>query len=120
MKEPNSKEKYVLIGVKEVLMRYEKMGFLKWWRISTTGRVFGNGANRTLIPNKEMAGFSDILILPRNLPPIFLEVKSSIGKITNLQLKFKQSVESMGHTYALVRSHQELDKIMNELFGNTK
>ena len=103
------KEKDVLRDCKQILEFLKTNKLLDYWRVSTGGVMHQGG--KFMVPNREMIGFSDILILiPARV--IFIETKSEVGKQTPAQKEFQLRVESMGHKYHLCRSGDELCRIL--------
>lgn len=102
-------EAQVLAAVKHFLALCKINGTLDYWRISSTGIPDGTGR---MFRNKEQEGFSDLLILPRNQMPLFIEVKSTKGKQSDPQRKFQARVEQQGHKYYIVHSVDDLMSIL--------
>lgn len=105
------KEAGILRDCIELLRILKMHRVLDYWRI-TVGGVLRQGMY--LIPNKEMAGFSDIIILTKNPYSIFLETKSPKGRQSDNQKEFQRRVESVGHKYYLCRSREHLCQILTE------
>ncbi len=110
-KAPTIKEKQVLIDCKSVLEPLKRAGLLDYWRI-TVGGILQRG--KFMVPNKEMAGFSDIIILIPDQVDIFLELKSEVGCQSDNQKEFERRVLMMGRKYCLCKSREELCKILSE------
>lgn len=108
------KERDVLLESKALLDFFKYKGLLDYWRISTGGILHKGGY---LVPNREMIGFSDIIILIRGIPYcVFLELKAEKGRQSPNQKSFQSRVEATGHKYYLCRSRSELCEIL-ELNG---
>lgn len=105
------RERTVLIECRALLDFFKYKGLLDHWRVSVSG-ILRN--DNFLTPNREMAGFSDIIILLPIPRTIFLELKAENGKQSDNQKKFQTRVEAMGHKYYLCKSREELCKILEE------
>lgn len=107
-----TKERQVLQACKAVLNVLKDVKLLDYWRITTGGKLY---AGRTLLPNIEMVGFSDIIILAKGVPHIiFVELKATDGKQSDRQKEFQQRVETMGHKYYLCHGAEELCQILDQ------
>lgn len=76
-----------------------------------------NGEKRSMITGKKLkeegvlAGVSDLVVLLKSTP-IFIEVKTLKGKQSLEQLEFETKVTQLGYPYYLVRSAEDVDKIL--------
>ena len=50
------------------------------------------------------AGFSDLIVIAPGGKTLFLEVKTSSGKLSEAQKSFANDLQLMGHNYSVVRS----------------
>lgn len=99
----------MLVECRALLDFLKYKGILDYWRISVSGIL---RSNNFLTPNKEMAGFSDIIILTPLPRALFVELKAENGKQSDLQKKFQTRVEAMGHRYYLCKSRKSLCEIL--------
>lgn len=106
-----TKERDILFACKALLEFLKNRGVLDYFRITTSG-ILREG--RYLVANKEMAGFSDIIILTPEPRTIFLELKAEKGRQSDNQKRFQKRVEAMGHKYYLCRSREALCQILEE------
>jgi hypothetical protein len=63
---------------------------------------------RVLRSHSGGAGVADILAFPRELMPLWIEVKSATGKQSPEQKNFQLHVEEYGHTYLLARAPEDV------------
>lgn len=103
------RESDVLLECKALLDFLKNKRLLEYWRVSVGGLLI---KGKHLVPNKEMSGFSDIIILLPTPSTIFLELKAEKGIQTDNQKEFQRRVESMGHKYYLCKSRGELCEIL--------
>ncbi len=105
------RESQVLIECKALLDFFKYKNLLDYWRVSVSGVL---RAGKFITSNKEMAGFSDIIILTPKPRTIFLELKAENGTQSKNQKAFQSRVEAMGHKYYLCRSREKLCEILEE------
>lgn len=105
------KERDVLRDCKSLLDVFKFHQILDYWRI-TTGGILQHG--KFLVPNKEMAGFSDLIILIAAGPVIFLELKSDKGNQSVNQKAFQARINLVRHKYYLCSSMKILCDILKE------
>lgn len=60
------------------------------------------------------AGTADLLCFYAGFNPLWIEVKSSVGKQTPVQKQFQEIVERQGHIYLLARSASEVEAFLSE------
>lgn len=80
----------VFRSIRYILELLQTNGLLQYWRVNT-----GPSLRRTGIftPNKDTAGFSDLLILITDGPTIFAEIKSPTGKQSKKQKEFERRIK---------------------------
>lgn len=69
-------------------------------------------------PNVGMAGMPDWLLYLFQGPVLSVEVKTSIGKLNSNQTICKYWIERMGHPYSIVRSLDDLIKLLTRFGRN--
>ncbi len=106
---PAIKEQRVLIECRALLDYFKHRGLLDYWRVHTGGIVT---RGKFLVPNKEMVGFSDIIILTPQPLTIFLELKGEAGRQSPGQKAFQARTEAMNHKYYLCKGRSELCEIL--------
>lgn len=52
-------------------------------------------------------GVSDLIYLRPNSSPLFIELKTQTGKQSAEQIKWQQTIESVGYEYKIIRSLEE-------------
>lgn len=108
-KAATTKESDVLIECRALLDFLRAQKLLDYWRVSIGGVLRGG---KFLTPNKEMAGFSDIIILLPIPRALFLELKAENGRQSDNQKEFQKRIEATNHKYYLCRSRGELCEIL--------
>lgn len=111
-------ENEILSSCIYLLKIYEKQGKLFFYRQNNIPVSEFRGGKRIFraMPNGSKYGVSDLLILIPGgfVKVIFCEVKSSIGKQSEHQLSFQESVENIGAEYWLVNSVTKLQELLKE------
>lgn len=88
---------------------------VKWFRLAYPTYVvlaIPNGGTRNAREAANMkragvlAGAADLLLIA-NRSVMFIEMKSTKGKQTELQMRFQEAVERLGHTYKVCHSQNE-------------
>lgn len=107
-KKPTIPEAAILASCKRLLTICKNKGQLDFVRLSTTGvpRV-RNG--RQFFTKNEAAGLPDLLIWLPNAKVLFVEVKSTIGRLSDVQEAFRARLEVFGHGVAVVRTVDDLE-----------
>jgi hypothetical protein len=86
-----------------------------------TGAVVSEYKGRTRMIRYGILGAGDILAMipccdyDRGFIPLWLEVKSPVGRQSPHQKSFEKDVISRGHRYAVVRSIEEVQAIVKEI-----
>ena len=104
-------EKDLLVSCRQILDLLTARGKLDYFRMHSIGIPNGRGGFRQ---NVDMLGFSDLLIMIESEPVLFVELKSKIGILSRSQLIFKACIERIGYQYHIVRSTNDLIKILYE------
>lgn len=73
-----------------------------------------------LVPNKEMGGFSDLVVLIPAPLILFIELKAENGKQSPAQKAFQERVERMNHKYYISKGRNDLCEILNSNGVQTK
>lgn len=105
----NTPEGAVLKEHKALLDILKARGALDYFRVNVGGVMRGGRK----CPNKDMAGFSDIIILTPTPCTIFLELKAAKTKQSDDQIEFQRRIEAAGHKYYVSRSKEDLCNILN-------
>jgi len=96
--------------VTDYLEYQQNAGKLLYFRLNAGDFIELRGNTRRRVKGC-MAGTSDLEII-KDGKPIFIELKSAKGKISPEQNAFKILVEEQGASYSIVRSLEELEKIL--------
>lgn len=60
----------------------------------------------------DRVGIPDRLCVWPNKPPVFVEVKTETGQLRKAQLYWGQRLESQGYSYAVVRTPEDVDRVV--------
>jgi hypothetical protein len=96
-------EKALIKQIKHYLTLQSNLGNLTFNRITTTGKVYGNGPRQKFIPNTDMKGYSDFELLA-NGNVGYMEVKAKKGIISEAQLLFLNEKSKHGAKVGVVFS----------------
>jgi len=96
--------------VTDYLEYQQNAGKLLYFRLNAGDFIELRGNTRRRVKGC-MAGTSDLEII-KDGKPIFIELKSARGKTSSAQNAFKILVEEQGASYSIVRSLEELEKIL--------
>ncbi len=78
------------------------------FRLNTGCAKFGDRFVKFGVP-----GMSDVISFPRNYPfPVWIEVKSATGRMSEYQKSFQALVESHRHRYVLARSLDDVIRVV--------
>lgn len=108
------KEAQVLRQIRQYLDFLSSAGKLYYNRVTTQGKVYGNGVNQRFIPNGDMMGMPDLIIYLPFGKVMFVEVKGTRGVLSEGQENWKRRVEKLGHKYCVVHSLDEVCLLMSE------
>lgn len=101
------KEADVLRQVKQLLGLHVQRKNLIFKRINVGPKIFGQGR---FSANFEMVGMPDLLVWIKNGPCLSWELKApKAGRQSPQQKRFQEDLESVGHTYQIIRSLQEAE-----------
>lgn len=106
------RESAILTAICQYLQYRENAGDLVFIRNNSfAGHIVrGNGSTGYVRNNKP--GASDLIIFAKG-KTIFAEVKNEKGKMSDYQKEFEQKVKALGHEYHIVRSVDEVERIVN-------
>lgn len=77
---------------------------LHFFQIANGPRVFGK-KGQTVFAKNPSPGISDLVIIPKHLPEIWVELKRPKGGVQSReQAAFQKACEDMGHLYTIWRS----------------
>jgi hypothetical protein len=107
-------EKALIKSIKHYLKLQSNLGNLTFNRITTTGKVYGNGPRQKFIPNTDMRGYSDFELLS-NGNVGFLELKAKCGIISSAQLEFLKEKQKHGAKVGVVFSLGEAIQFVEQL-----
>jgi hypothetical protein len=84
-----------------------------------TGASVSEYKGKTRMVRYGTPGMADILAFPMRITwenegviPLWLEVKADNGKQSEMQKSFQAQVEDEGHVYAIVRSIEDVERIL--------
>lgn len=106
--------------IQRTCLEYLDLKGIMYLRLNS-GDVFRPGAAGKMYRVKGCPkGTADTLVLARTKHschsieprPIFIEFKSSVGKQTKEQAEFERDVKSLGYEYYVIRSLEELEKVL--------
>ena len=110
------KEKYILKAIVHVLHILECANQLVFIRPDSTGKLATNRfGGLKFIPNPNIRGCSDLIILLPSGIDLFVEVKSAIGTQRESQKIFQDKINRIGgaRIYAIVRSVEEFLRLLS-------
>lgn len=108
-------EREVLSDCKHYLTILQNQRKLLFKRTSTTGVPMKFGNVVKLRRNEDMEGMADIMVFfnMRGFPmTIHIELKSTDGKLTEKQIKWRDELTAFGHKYHECRSLNELMSVL--------
>lgn len=96
-----------------------------WFRmqhpsISTLLFAVPNGGARNMITGAKLkaegvtAGVADLILLVPQNKPIFLELKTKIGRQSDSQKEWQKSVENAGYAYHVIRSVDDFMQVVRD------
>jgi hypothetical protein len=115
---PKVSESCVLSACISYLNQLKASGLLTFKRINVSGiPISTRGRIRGFRPNP-MAGLGDLLIFFNSDPPrtIQVEVKSTLGKQSDIQKDWQEELGRYGHSecYFVCRSLRDLENVINQ------
>jgi len=111
----NPSEKALVKSIKHYFTIQENRDLLTFNRITTTGKIYGNGPSQKFIPNQDQIGHSDFTILCRGNMG-YLEVKKKGGKLTVAQREFLKLKEKHGAKVGVARSLDDAILFTRQLY----
>jgi hypothetical protein len=111
-------ESVVLAQCKALLNALRAQGKLTYRRIHSVAIPrgdFSKGFGR-FSKNKDMEGISDLVIFLPAGTTLWVELKSSVGKLSEPQKRFQDELMCRGHHYFIARSVQSLETAL-QTFG---
>lgn len=100
-------------SISETLNFYENMGKLVFVRNNSfAGHIKRKNGSKGYVKNNKK-GSSDYFIFMQDLT-IHLELKSEKGKQSDNQFAYQNKIEKLGHIYKIVRSVDEVDKLIKK------
>lgn len=102
LKSDKNKEKDLKKQINRLLIRYEKQNLLTYLFVPT---MMLNYRKKYFRMGKE--GISNLLVFCPNGKTLFCELKTKKGKLGESQKKFKQTIESLGYEYHVVRDKSD-------------
>jgi len=105
---------------------------VKWFKnncqMQGKGLIFAvpNGGSRNIIEAKKlkatgtMAGVADLIILLPNRKTIFVELKTDVGKQSEVQKIFETKVVNLGFDYYIIRSLEQFKELINDTSRSNK
>jgi len=114
-----TQESGIVTAICNLLAMYENMGKLYYMR-NNTGAVASSytnkqGQTKSRFFRFSRPGISDIIIwFPYAQACIFCEVKSETGKLSDKQKEFAEVIGKLGYEYIVVRSVDDINKIIKK------
>lgn len=105
-------EKEIQNQITNYLGHLQARKYLIYYRIYNGPRIAGK--TRKVFLKNPSAGLPDLVILPKNYPAIWAELKTAIGVLTPDQKAFQAKAKEMGHISIVWRS---LDDCISFLEG---
>lgn len=105
-------ERAILSACRQIARLHEAAGRLVCIRISNGGVIQQGG--RKMIPNPEMAGITDLVLLLRGGTTLWVEMKAQDGRQSEGQEAFQRRITRVGHKYHLARSVEEFEALLSE------
>ena len=115
-------EGVVLAQCKALLNALRAQGKLTYRRIHSVAIPrgdFSKGFGR-FSKNKDMEGISDLVIFLPAGTTLWVELKSSIGKLSEPQKRFQDELMGKGHHYFVARCSTQLESILNTFGVETR
>lgn len=105
-------ERAIQSSCRQIARIHEGAGRLACVRISNSGVVRAGGKYMT--KNPEMLGIADFVLLIKNGPTIWVELKADDGRMSPGQQVFRDRVKRVGHPYHIVRSVEDFENLLAE------
>lgn len=99
----------------QYLTLLQNKGRLVFYRLYTGPKVVNHGRFRKVFIPNPAKGISDLVILPKNLPAIWAELKTPAGRLSDEQKNFQYKCHSMGHVAVVWRSLDDCVECLGEL-----
>ena len=99
--------------IEEMILQY--LAYAGWWgiKVPTTGYHDGTGW-RKQASKWCINGFPDVLAMKEG-KILFFEIKTPVGRQSDAQKAFEKRLHEYGHNYFLVRSVEDVKKVINDL-----
>ena len=107
---PKQKESHIVTAILTYLSYEEAKGNLYALRINAGAIISSNGGFVRLA----RTGVSDIIIFLKGGRTIFIEAKTSKGKMSPGQITFRETIEKLGYAYHVVRSVDDVINILKK------
>lgn len=105
-------ERAILSACRQIARLHEAAGRLVCIRISNGGVIQQGG--RRMIPNPEMLGITDLVLLLRGGTTLWVEMKAEDGRQSEGQQAFQRRISRVGHKYHVARSVEEFEALLSE------
>lgn len=100
-------EKHVKSLILHHLALARNRGHLHFWEIYNGPRIISVGKRKVFVKNPS-PGITDLVVMPKNSPAIWAELKRPKGGVQSPDQKaFQKSCEEMGHTYVIWSSLEQ-------------
>ncbi len=100
--------------IQKAILDYLKARKILAWRQNAGGFVIKEG-NKTRYIKTGIAGLPDIAVMLPYGIMLFLEVKNEKGKLSEKQKEFFEKARELGHYCEVVRSIDDVEKILSNL-----
>jgi hypothetical protein len=105
-------ERAILSACRQIARLHEGAGRLICIRISNSGVMHGGG--KRMAPNPEMLGITDLVLLLKSGPTLWVELKADDGRLSPGQVAFRERLTRVGHIYRVVKSVEEFESLLSE------
>ena len=107
------KESHLLTACLKYLRILENQGFIFWHDRLNSGRIY---SGKYMIRLCREGTPDAYFIMSKRI--VWLEMKTKDGKLSEAQLRFKDMVTAVGHTYAVIRDIYDLQKLWHKLLND--
>lgn len=103
-------ERAILSACRQVARLHEAAGRLVCIRVSNSGILQDGG--RKMVSNPDMLGIPDLIVLLKDGPDLWVELKAEDGRLSAGQVNFAQRIGRVGRKHHVVRSVDEFEALL--------